>query len=136
MLTGGFGLNDAKIDDFDGTQRFVDNTTPNTYKYTANLGAQYEVALGADTKAAFRVDYTKLGQINYDVSGVPNDGPTDWLNARASFQHKNWIVALWGRNLTDEKQFTLVAPNSLGAGTSTGYLVQPRTYGIELQHKL
>jgi outer membrane receptor protein involved in Fe transport len=45
-------------------------------------------------------------------------------------------VALWGRNLTDQKQFTFVSPNALGAGIATGYLVMPRTYGVEVDYKL
>lgn len=135
-LYGSLGINDATVDDFDGTDRFIGNTTPNTYKYTANVGVQYEAALSPAAQAVLRIDYSKLGDIIYDVSGSPSYGPTNWLNARASVQFGNWSVVLWGRNLTDENQFTVVNPNSSGAGTSTGYLAQPRMVGIEIQHEL
>ena len=61
------------------------------------------------------------------------------LDASLSYEYKNWSVALFGNNLTDEDAYShtfAVVPNAQG-GTFWKFATPrvPRTYGVQLTYE-
>lgn len=126
------GLNHSKIKNYNGTSLYVGNYTPNAYGSTVNLGAQYEHSMSNDLSWLARVDYSRLGRIYWNLSNSLSSDPSNWVNARIALRNSHWEFAIYGRNLTRQKAWSFVNADSLGIGTSTGYLSEPRTFGLEI----
>lgn len=103
----------------------------NAPSYKANIAAVYEHPLSSGTLAfsgdiSFEDDSVNL------VANAPASALTDipdLINARIAYSPKDsfWSVALWAKNITDEKYFR--------AGTATGnavYPSEPATYGVDV----
>ncbi|GAB3287564.1 TonB-dependent receptor [Parahaliea aestuarii] len=139
------GYLDAEYDEFTG-RIFGDGalTDDNSYlpmrrapefTYTAALNYLQDVGNGALTGRLsynWRDDYagtvTDFPGTHVDAYGV--------LDASLSYQFGNWRVGVFGRNLTDEDEYShtfVVAPNSDGSSLF-GFATPrpPRTYGAEL----
>ena len=69
-----------------------------------------------------------------------------WTTGRAGCQaisqyasgnrRDRWGAYLWGRNITDTRAYSQYVSPSLGIGVAgLGFLVEPATYGIELNVK-
>ena len=67
---------------------------------------RYSFAAGAawsnDAGWFARLDLTARDEFYFDVSHDQQSEPYALLNARAGFAGENWLVYMWGRNLTDE----------------------------------
>lgn len=106
-----------------------------------SLAADYSTSLGADSKVDLHVDYAWRGDAptaDYFFAANPQnaaivDATTakalGLLGARASVEFGNFGLAVFGRNLTNKRDFVqnlLVAP----LGYITGIRNEPRTFGV------
>ncbi len=110
---------------------------------TANIGAQYETALGSFGNFTARADWSYRSKIYWHPVNPFNDAIADGgvglLNARLSISDidvggAKASIAVWGRNLTKEDyMLSGIDFGSLGfAGVMYG---DPRSYGIEVGFK-
>jgi iron complex outermembrane receptor protein len=110
---------------------------------TANVGAQYETALGNFGTLTARVDWNYRSKVYWHPVNPFNDAIADGgvglLNARLAISDINVggakaSIAVWGRNLTKEEyMLSGIDFGSLGfAGVMYG---DPRSYGIEVGFK-
>ncbi len=89
-----------------GSGAFIDysgNTTPHSPKYTVNLAAQYETQIGNTAELFMRVDYIHVGRVNYEFDNVLHSPSHGWVNARIALTVGNVELALWAKNLTNER---------------------------------
>ena len=133
-LDASVGVNDSRIKDFDGSGLYVGDKLPNAYNPTFNVGAQYEWQLVGDLKGLARVDYQHLGEVYYNQTTIYRFGPTNYYNARLAILQANWSVALWGKNLSDQRAPRNFSPQSCGVDCSGRMDNVPRTYGIEAEY--
>ncbi len=133
------GYTDTKIDDFNGTGLFDDNTTPNTPEYTLNLGLQYEHSLADNVTAQGRLEWKYVGDFFWQEDNVLFTEAYDFLDLHLSLQYRNWKLGLWGKNLTDERwavggfsrTFSPLILGTLGADNYT--INQGRQVGVDIQ---
>lgn len=134
----GFGLLDTEI-----TKSVVDGVTtgselPNAPDFTANAMIRYEWPISSGLNADVMFATNHQGDLTFDVVRNPVEAREDgyWLaDARIGIGSKDdrWNIALWGRNLTDERYRTQVLFSSVGFGESYG---PPRTYGVSVWFKM
>lgn len=112
-------------------------TLPHSPKWTFDLMARHEAAVGAGFKLAEQVSYS-WGDRATAVLGDPNAlyGPVKSLGARLSLllPDGHWNTALWGENLTNARAITYGFTNSLTERTN--YLQRPRAYGVMVGYLL
>lgn len=114
-----------------------------TPKFTGNLGLDYFKSISFLGFEYFRAN---LGLYHTSKQNVhPNldplydiDGYTK-VDARLALEAENWSVALFGKNITDEKVLTYAgnAPlsgSSFGTNTFYGFVDRPATIGIQFQY--
>ncbi len=103
---------------------------PGAPKVNANLAVQYDFALGG-RKAFVRGDSTYVGSFYGDLLSSPSLRAGDYVrvDARFGIAIKALDVELFARNLTNEDAFTW---QSFATG---GYLMRPRTLGIQLGYR-
>jgi len=114
-----------------------------TPKFTGNLGLDYFKSISFLGFEYFRAN---LGLYHTSEQNVhPNldplydiDGYTK-VDARIALEAENWSVALFGKNLTDEKVLTYAgnAPlsgSSFGTNTFYGFVDRPATVGVQFQY--
>lgn len=150
QLTWNVGLLHTRFDQFLSTSQFDDapldrsgETFNNVPEFTTFLAAQYSFPVGP---SAFwltgwltpRVEWYYRSSVHLNGPELPssNQPGVGLLNARLSFDFidDRAQVALWGRNLTDERYKTdsiAVAP----LGFDTVYYAVGRTWGAELSYR-
>ena len=129
----------VKFADLSGDRRFERFTGVAEEQYA--LAADYSTGFGSDGKVNLHVDYAWRGDLptgEYNFPANPqNQAIVDattasalgLVGARASIEFANFEVAVFGRNLTNERKYIqnlLVAP----LGYATSMRQEPRTYGI------
>ncbi len=111
------------------------NTLPNAPEYTLKIGATYETPVG-DGRLRLRAEGYYQDDV-YFTEWNRHDAFQDsygLINASADYAFGSdgqWLISLWGRNLSDEEVISnniITAPlyNSLRVGS----MLPPRTYGI------
>lgn len=106
-----------------------------------SLAADYTTTVGDDARVALHVDYAWRGDVptgeyffpanpqNAQIVEATTAKALGLLGARASVEFGNFGLAVFGRNLTNERKYIqnlLVAP----LGYITGIRQEPRTYGV------
>jgi iron complex outermembrane receptor protein len=156
-LYGGLGLLDSKIKENVNRPLSVGNDVPQAPEETFNLGGQFDYPLGETWNMMARIDWQYVGdmwfhtlqgeevptiwqafpgqppQVNSNM-GLAKRDSYNTLNARLSFSNDNWILTLWGRNLTDEDYLQEVIP----APEFGGSFIHPsslRAYGVEATYQ-
>lgn len=126
---GSYGYTDSEIRQYASDAAVVGNRSPYVPRYTANLGAQYQLALGESLNATLRADYRRLGEQYWDAANSTSRPSLDLIDARLILQpvSGSWSLALWGRNLTD-KQYL-----SEWVAGGFAHMAAPRTYGADLR---
>jgi outer membrane receptor protein involved in Fe transport len=91
-----------------------------------------------------RLDYNHDSNISIN-NGLPTFGPTsqtlhkrevNLVNASMTLVMEHGCeLGIWGRNLTEDRFLTTVFDGVAQAGTVSGYLNQPRTYGATARFK-
>lgn len=131
---GSVGYIDAKIKAYAANPAAVGNQVPYTTKLTISAGAEYEARLSTDYSLVFRADWQRRGKTYFHEGGtfvgVPVRDPINFVNGRIALENKKgWSVAVWGKNLLNERYYEeVVAPDY-------NYQGRPRTYGVELSPK-
>ncbi|MDX1581670.1 MAG: TonB-dependent receptor, partial [Alphaproteobacteria bacterium] len=106
----GFAYTESKIGPYIvpdplGSGQMVDytgNRTPNSPRFTLNVGGEYTAEIGQAT-LNIRLDYQHVGKLYYEVDNILHSPDHGWLNARISVAWQNFEVAVWAKNLTDER---------------------------------
>lgn len=149
LLNAAVGYTKAKYDSLDpAVQELItavgspavtlDNKLPRTPKLTANAGIEYTMPVGASGGTlGWRFDYAWVDDQFNDIQNfreamTPSHSN---LNARLTYHHADrWQVALYGRNLTDEK-YVANAFWPQGGQASVLFLVpnEPREVGVTLK---
>lgn len=131
---GSVGYTDAEIKAYAANPAAVGNQVPYTTKLTISSGAEYDAHLTDDLSLVFRGDWQRRGKTYFHEGGtfvgVPVRNPINFVNGRIALEHaRGWSLAIWGKNLLDEKYYEeVVAPDY-------NYQGRPRTYGVELSAK-
>ena len=129
-------------------QDFAGNRLPQTPENTVSVDVEYSVPLAAGELSllgnlSFRDDVTfNPDAANEEMSIFDNTGFINF-NLTALWAVGPWKIALWGKNLTDERSLIFVVDALAGAFLTppevfsgedyfTGGLSNPRTYGVTL----
>ncbi len=117
---------------FDATGRDLPRA-PNT---AITGGASYWIPMGSG-KTSFDVNYAYNGGYYFSVIQQVHQGAYGLLDARVKFATRSdrWSVALWGKNITDER-YSIYAPEQGGYTGVPNAVGAPRTYGITLGIKM
>lgn len=156
-LYGGLGFLDSEIKENLNRPLSVGNDVPQAPDKTYNLGGQYNVPISDNWGLMARVDWQYTGAMWFHTL-QGEEVPTIWqafqtfgpdvasnmgkarrdafstIDARLSFSNQNWILTLWGRNLTDEDYLQEVIP----APEFGGSFIHPsslRAYGMEATYQ-
>ena len=139
MFRGGLGYTDSEYDEFlqnvNGTiNDFSGNTLRNAPEVTANLLAEYRIPMSDAGDLSIIGEWSYQDETFYDVANVARAAAPSYslLNARIGFTSASdaWSVAVWGKNLADERYFTFLRDGPFGQ--QTGLFGEPRTYGLDV----
>ncbi|RME68235.1 MAG: TonB-dependent receptor, partial [Alphaproteobacteria bacterium] len=131
---GGIGYTSSKIKRFDfnaATMASVGNQVPFTTKLTVNAGFEHILPLTDHYQIVTRLDWERRGKTYFHEGGtfvgVPVRDPINFLSGRIALTQANgWSLAVWGKNLINEKYYEeVIVPDFNFQG-------RPRTYGAEL----
>lgn len=133
-LTAGLGLLHTELGAFASSAGITPkgNELPDAPKVSFNVAAAYTADVGHDLQAKVQVDGRYAGEMFKDALNDPLIAtPSYWVwNARASlFSGADWEVAVWGKNLADERYVTQ-GVNNLALGIGFRVYGAPRTYGV------
>jgi iron complex outermembrane receptor protein len=115
--------------------------SPGISKWKGNVGAQYEMPVGADSTLTPRVDFsaqTKRFNNNWN-NYAPGGGPVavtpglGLLSARLTWENKvhAWSVAAFGTNLTNRYFYqSFLDLRAFGEGQMSAQPAEPREWGI------
>ncbi|WP_417321885.1 TonB-dependent receptor [Erythrobacter aureus] len=142
-LTSTISWLDARYDVyFDDQVSLEGNRLPNAPKWNATFGAEYRAPLGSAGFLTLRGDVARRGTAYFKPSNDPRyaSSPTTLVNGRISWEPSGgqWEVALYGRNLTDERYATYKTFGTDASGVSNPDLPltvygEPRQYGVQLR---
>ena len=151
-LTAGFSLNDTEIDDPDlevgicgspctvldpinpvtGNAQIDGNPLPQAPKYIANATARFGIPVDNKFEAFVFGDIAHRSQVNfflYESNEFRSEALTEiGLRAGIGGLDNEWELAGYVRNLTDE----VALEGGVDFNNLTGFLNEPRTYGVEL----
>jgi iron complex outermembrane receptor protein len=104
-----------------------------TPDWKANVHGEYDFDLGSSAVLTAAADLTYVGDQYFDEfnrSPFEEDGYT-LFDANLTYRPPSgtWSVALWGKNLTDEKQFADTTFSAFG-GVTSKHFINPRTFGV------
>ena len=133
-LTVGVGLLHTELGQFASSFGITPkgNKLPDAPEVSLNLSAAYTADLGGDLQARVQVDGRYADDMFKDALNDPLIATQSyWLwNARASlFSGADWEVAVWGKNLADERYVTQ-GVNNLPLGVGFRVYGAPRTWGV------
>jgi iron complex outermembrane receptor protein len=133
-LTAGLGLLHTELGAFTSSFGVTPkgNELPDAPKVSFNVSAAYTADLGEKLQAKVQMDGRYADDMFKDALNDPLIAtPSYWVwNARASlFSGADWEVAVWGKNLADERYVTQGVDN-LTLGVGFRVYGAPRTYGV------
>lgn len=133
---------DAKYDRFfDQGVDLAGKTLPNAPKWNATLASEYRVQLDSGAVITLRGDVAQRDRIFFKANNLPQFSNESYVlaNARVAFTTASqaWEVALYGRNLTDERYATYRTVGTDTTGVSNPNLPlavfgEPRQYGLQV----
>lgn len=136
QLFGGFGYIDTKITDIDSQDpadraAIIGNKIPFAAEYNGTAGFQLNQPISGDLELVARAEYNRTGPVWYDQRNSANTrrDPIDIVNARLGLTKGPWEIALWSRNLFNEK-YNADAVVILPVAHAV-FRAFPRTYGLE-----
>ena len=135
---------DARYDVyFDAETSLAGNRLPNAPKWNVTFGAEYRADLGTVGQLLLRTDLAVRGKAFFK----PNNNPlyagerVTLLNGRLTYQPdgRNWEIAVYGRNLTNERYASYKAVGTDATGVSNPSLPltvygEPRQIGAQLRY--
>ncbi|QGN53972.1 TonB-dependent receptor [Novosphingobium sp. Gsoil 351] len=133
---GGAGVIDGKIKDIDSQDpadrtAIIGNKIPFVPNYNISAGFQLTQPVSNTLNLLARVDYTRTGRIWYDQRNLANTdrSPIDIVNARLGVGNDRWDLALWSKNLFNERynsDAVVILPVAHAV-----YRAPTRSYGLE-----
>jgi iron complex outermembrane receptor protein len=136
LLFANFGYSDAKIKELASAPQYIGNYTPNLTPWNGSLGTEYRAPLVGGLQWYGRIDAQLYGRKYWQVDNQDVQDAKQYLNARLGVEASNWGAYLWGRNITDTRAYSQYVSPNLGVGVAgIGFLVEPATYGVELNVK-
>ncbi|MEM7353571.1 MAG: TonB-dependent receptor [Acidobacteriota bacterium] len=130
------GFNDASIEDFDGSGRFIGNQSPNNVKSTINLGAQYSVGLREGWLLVLHGNAELRGKQYWFADNLDVTDKVEFFNARVSVESERWSVTAWGKNITDEEfwaEYFDALWGGIPSGMDLGHRGRRSTFGIDFK---
>ncbi len=134
---GAIGPGGVQLCDFTGksgqyTPKFTTTVGFDYFQSISFLGFEYFRANLGLYHASEQNVHPNLDPL-YDIDGYTK------VDARIALEAENWSIALFGRNLTDEKVLTYAgnAPlsgSSFGTNTFYGFVDRPATVGVQFQY--
>jgi len=116
------------------------NRAPET---SANVGAQYDWALGESGSLSARVDYYWQDEMYLRVQNIPRHRVSsyDTLGARLTWRDASdqWLVEAFGDNLNNEDNLRgITVSDGLSTGTPNTFesYHPPRTYGVRVGYRI
>lgn len=137
-LRGSVGYLDSRYKDkLISGKNIGGNELPFASRWTWNVGGDVDLYRNAGTTLILNGELQYTGKYYFDLFG--NQSPGGLLkqngytlaNARLTLGHNPWSVALWGKNLTDKRFYTVGYDLVSGFGQLMFVPGAPRTYGIE-----
>lgn len=134
---GDIGPGDVQLCDFTG------KSGQYTPKFTTTLGFDYFKTISFLGFEYFRANlgfyYASEQNVHPNLDPLYDIDAYIKINARIALEAENWSIALFGRNLTDEKVLTYAgnAPlsgSSFGTNTFYGFVDRPATIGLQVQY--
>ncbi|MCT2559171.1 TonB-dependent receptor [Tsuneonella sp. YG55] len=121
----------------------------NIPKIAASFGMQYDKELSGGNHLIFRGDYNYQSPVQVEEGftkfGTPAAGillasryrrEVDDLNASLTFAMQNGLeLSVWGRNILNDRYITGMFDSVAQDGSLSGYINQPRTYGVAARFK-
>jgi len=130
------GFNDASIEDFDGSGRFLGNQSPNNVKSTINLGAQYSVAVRQGLLLSLHANAELRGKQYWFADNLDVTDEVEFFNARIGLEAERWSVTAWGKNITDEEfwaEYFDAFWGGIPSGMDLGHLGRRSTFGVDFK---
>jgi iron complex outermembrane receptor protein len=104
-----------------------------TPDWKGNLHGEYDFDLGSSSTLTAAADLTYVGDQYFDeFNRAPFDEESYTLfDTSLTYRPPSgtWSVALWGKNLTDEKKLADTSFSAFG-GVTSKHFINPRTYGV------
>jgi iron complex outermembrane receptor protein len=119
-----------------GCSVYDNSQMPHAPKWSGNLGINYAFDLGpGEAVAALHYAHTGRSWSAYTHFPVENIVAIDLIDANLSWSPADgrWTIALWARNLTDEKY--VVVGRRVAPLFSDGQYGNPREVGVDLLFK-
>jgi len=135
-VTGSVGSSSSSILQFEGTDQFHGNSSPNSYAYTANASVQYTPRITGDVTGLAYLDWERRGPTYFDVQNQYGVGPSDTFNGRLGVSFSRYQVSAYMRNITDVRYPVLFQANAAGPGVAGQLLNMPRQFGLEVKASL
>ncbi|MEM7484795.1 MAG: TonB-dependent receptor [Bacteroidota bacterium] len=145
QLDASFGYTDTEYKDFvlgrtdSETQEQVltdisGNALGNAPEYTVFFGAQYGANLLKGLKGTLRGELRSVGNYYTDIQNTLEQPSYTLLNARATLEFKNYTLAFWGQNLTDETYLAFGNADT-SFGSRNVRTAAPLTFGSTLTYR-
>ncbi len=137
-LFASVGVNDASIEDFDGSGRFRGNQTPNNVKSSLNLGAQYSIPIDEKLLLSLHGNAELRGKQYWFADNLDVSDSATFLNLRASLEGKRWSITAWGKNVTDEEfwaEYFDATWGGIPSGMDLGHLGRRSAAGVDVNFK-
>lgn len=141
-LTATAAYLDAKYDRFfDQGVSLAGKTLPNAPKWNLTFAAQYRFELPAGQALTVRGDAAWRDKVEFKANNLPQFAGAAYtlLNARATYSTVGdvWELAVFGKNLTDERYATYKTVGTDATGVSNPALPlavygEPRQYGVQV----
>lgn len=134
-LNAGAGFIDTDIRNFDGSGLYVGNRTPYVYRWSFNLGAQYQHRLSDDWLLRGRVDYSRKSSEYFHVDNADKQRPVELVDARLTLEHGRIELTAYVRNLFNEKySVEFFAREFIGTAADIRWPNEPRRYGLQAKY--
>ena len=141
-LSGGLAYQEVKFGETGfpvGLTQLEGTTGPVAPRFVTVAAARYEHTIPGTSLTGFAyADMHWQSKINASVSATVS--PDFMQSAYALFgarigvgpQDKSWRLELWGRNLFDQRAWSILNNTLLQTGSVSGFVIEPRTVGLTL----
>lgn len=132
-ISGSVGYSDVEIKKYlpEDSGAYHNNVIPQIYRFTAQLGLDYETPFMNDYKLNFHGDMSHRGNVYWDIANSLETGPKTFFNAKVTLSKGPYQLSFIGRNLSNERTPAAVGAHSLGTSSLASYN-SPRQYGVEV----
>ena len=131
-LHGTLGYNDTEITDLGRAPQFEGNRTPQVNGLTASAGIEYVRPVANNVDVVFRTDYTRRGNVFWDIANTVQTPGKNFVNVRFGFEGENWGLAFVGTNIFDEQAPGAVGTDVFGPGLHLRTISRTQRLGGEL----